>query len=163
MGPRRNLTTWLFGYKHEITGATACPPSGKLYQLLRDKWRPLLEEKSKSKNFDFGDDFGEDHEDHKETIEDRKKALGIEDLGAEENKLIDEITVEKKVKRLRKGLLDLGAPARNLEIYFRWKSDDRQTQSEIAKEYGLSLRQIGRICQQISRLLPKAKRLFLEE
>lgn len=151
MGPRWNLKTWLFATRY-----------GKVYQLLRNKYKSIIKDRLKTKHFDFMDEVDEDH---KETLnaEDRKKALGIEDLGAEENKLVDKITAKEEMEIARKGLLDLGVPARNIKIYFRWNSDDRPTQSKVAQEYGLSLRQIGRICQQIEKLIPKVKHRIHEE
>ena len=172
MGPERNFTTWLFGRRKEIdtlakgrredgTVGKAWQPYGKLYQLLRDRYKPLMREIAKGKNFDFNDDLGGDHNEAL-SFKERKKALGI-DPGVEEDHFIDKITLEKKVRRVKDGLLEFGAPPRNVEIYFRWKSDDRPTQSELAQEYGLSLKQIGRICRQVKKLLPKAKRFFVEE
>jgi hypothetical protein len=148
MGPRRNLTTWLFGVVDE-------DPRGSLYRLLRDKCKSEARMKSKEESFDFTDKVDEDHVEIL-TYEDRKKAIGIEDLGAEEDKLESEIDLKKKMKKLSKGLSDLGAPERNIRIYFQWTTDGL-TQSVIAKEFGLSTRQVKRICQQIKDLLPEVK------
>ena len=155
MGPKNNLTIWLLG-------TPAKPQYGKLYQLLRDKYKPVAVKRRKEESLESMID-----EDREESFysEDRKKALGMgeKDIKKYQDKSVNEIIQKEEIERLKKELIDLGASARNVEIYFRWKGDDKPTQSEIAKEYGLSMRQVGRICQQLKRLLPKVKHLFLEE
>ncbi len=162
MGPRWNLTTWLFGRRNEIdtlakgeredgTIAKAWQPYGKLYQLLRDKYKPLIKERSKTKKFGFRDDFDEDHEESLD-FEDRTKALGGEDFIKSRDKLEDQMIANEKIQWVKKCLFALNASHRNIGIYLQWKSG--KTQSKIAKQCRLSERQIRRICQQIKELIP---------
>jgi Mor family transcriptional regulator len=174
MGPRWNLTTWLFGRRKEIdtlakaeredgTVAKAWQPYGKLYQLLRDKYRPLIRERSKTTNFDFKDDFDEDNEESL-GFRERTKAFAVEEASIKYGyKHENKISAREAIERVKKGLSDLGASHRNIEIYLLWKGDNGPTQSEIAKKYGLSRRQIIRICKQTQRLTHKVKHFIHEE
>jgi hypothetical protein len=152
MGPERNLTTWLFGRKKEIDTLTkghredgsvakAWQPYGKLYQLLRDKYKPVIQEKLKTKNFDYREDFDEDHE---ETLsyKERLKAL-------RQKEFHPDISPEKVIKQLTK----LGASQRDAEIFVRCKLFKEVTQYEIARERDLSKRQIVRICKKVAQLI----------
>ncbi len=147
MGPIYNLTTWLFGHKHRIAGYS---PTGKLYQLLRDKWRPLLKEKSKSQNFDFKDDFVESDEENI-FFKDREKSIKVD--ATQDKDLIHKETKEKVITILSKSLSD-----RNVEICRQWLFEGL-TQAEIGDRYDLSTRQIKRIYQKAKALIP---RNFLE-
>jgi len=157
MGPRRNLTTWLFGLTPKGPGRNLYrDPRGNLYRLLRDRLRPIARRKSKEESFDSMYD---------------SKGFGVEgDPTKYRDKLIEKIikkeTIKKVSKELRKELVDIGVPARratrNIGIYFDWKRDNF-TQLEIARKHGISVRQIKRICQQIKRLLPKVKHLVLKK
>ena len=170
MGPRWNLTTWLLGRRNEIetltggkredgTVAKAWQPYGKLYQLLRDKNKPLINIRRKTS--DSRDDYDEEDEDTL-NFENRRKALGVAgDLTKDRDRPVKAMIVRETLERVRTHLFNLGASRRNIDIYFKWKS--KGTQSKIAKQYRLSERQIGRICKQIQALIPKVKDAIDEE
>jgi hypothetical protein len=175
MGPRRNLTTWLLGRKGEIdilakseredgTFGKAWKPYGKLYQLLRDLYKPLIKEKKRVKNFDFVDHFDEDHE---ETLsfKDRSRALGIKGNSAEGGEMENQIMLKEITQKIKDGLLGLrvshGNVERDVEIYLRLVA--KEPQFEVGQEYKLSTRHIRRIYQQIKELIPKLKYLWDEE
>uniref|UniRef100_A0A7V3KMW4 Uncharacterized protein n=1 Tax=candidate division WOR-3 bacterium TaxID=2052148 RepID=A0A7V3KMW4_UNCW3 len=158
MGPRRNLTTWLFGTFGKRR-------YGKLYQLLRDKYKSIVKEKSKTENSDSRDDFDEEHED-----KEQEKGLSISIsipipnisffvAGRKRKKKVlqpmdrDSTPYKKSRKEIIKRLVKLGASRRDAQIFLYWKFD-KLTQSKIAQKLGLSRRQIIRICQKVNQLIP---------
>lgn len=147
MGPRWNLTTWLFGRKGEIdtlaksqredgTRGKAWQPYGKLYQLLRDKYIPLIKKKSKTESLDHNDDFHEQ-------VGNKGKRSKIHSLRAKEGSL------EKSPEQIVDQLVKHGATPRDAEIFTKWKFLKSHTQKELEKEYALSERWIRNICRRV--------------
>ena len=134
MGPHKNLTTWLFG-------TIKSPWFGKLYQLLKDKYKP---KKYKEISFDFRDDFDEDHEGSGLSLEERRKAVAAHEISESRSKSPEECMTE-----LRK----IGVSKRDAEIFTRCKVFKEITQSEIASQKGISRRQVIRICQKVNQLI----------
>jgi len=129
MGPYRNLTTWIFG-KH-----------GKLYRLLRDKYKDRINEAS---------------EDRIE-INDKRKARTFEGAKKEEEVLLDQTAI----KRVQGELIKSGVSRRDVGIYFQWMAG--HTQPLVGKKYNLSTRQIKRICQKVKTAIPTIRHLICEE
>ena len=169
MGPRWNLTTWLFGHKNEIDALTpgkredntpgrAWKPNGKILQLLMDEYyKPWKAKRDKEIDFDFNDDFDEDNQVSLDS-EDRFEALKDKDDNPEEKKEKTESRA-KVVAEIKKGLRALGIIDRNIEIYLRWK-DKELTQLQLAIEYGLTPRRIRGICQEVKQVTPRLRKLF---
>jgi len=153
LGPRRNLTTWIFGRRNEIetltkadregdTTGKAWQPYGKLYQLLRDKYKPLVKKRKKDKSFSFRE-VG------------KKEALSF----------VANAKFQKKLDLVEETLSEAGITHRNIEIYSKWKLEPithnhHVTQLELAKEYDLSPRHIKRICKECKEILLKSRAHF---
>ena len=169
MGPRWNLTTWLFGHKNEIDALTpgkredntpgrVWKPNGKILQLLMDEYyKPWKAKRDKEIDFDFNDDFDEDNQVSLGS-EDRFEALKDKDDNPEEKKEKTQSRA-KVVAEIKKGLRALGIIDRNIEIYLRWK-DKELTQLQLAIEYGLTPRRIRGICQEVKQVTPRLRKLF---
>jgi hypothetical protein len=140
MGPRKNLTTWLFGKR----------PFGKFYQILRDKYEPLMGKESKTMDFDFREDSDEEDEDRKGLS--FKK--GTEALTAPGESPGEISATEENRDRIINGLIKLGASPRDAKIYYQWKLR-KVTQLELAKEYQVSDRSIRKICRKVENLIRK--------
>lgn len=139
MGPKYNLTTWLFGTQGKRQ-------YGKLYQLLRDKYKPMIREKGKTIDFDFRDDFDENHEESL-SLRERTKALRAKDA-----------PFQKSPKEIIRELKKYGISQRDAEIYTKWKfrgmfPEEAMTQQELAKRFNLSERWIRKICRRVKTLI----------
>lgn len=139
MGPRSNLTLWLFGTSHK-------DPKATLYRLLRDKYLPIIKKRQKEIDVDFRDDFDEDHKERL-PFEERTKALRAKD--APLNKSPEEIIAEIKKH---------GICQRDAEIFTKWKfrrtlSGERIPQANLAKQYHLSEQWIRKICRRVEHIV----------
>ena len=180
MGPRWNLTTWLFGRGKE----KAWIPYGKLYQLLRDKYKPTIKKVEKKKGDittdDAEDDFNEEytknltyrgrkeaplshfwkHPDTQEVSMDGKSsfltATQISDLMRSNQGA--KYRFAKSKKKIMDALTKVGASQRDAEIFVTWKfqkmfSKHKITQVDLANQYNLSDRWIRKICRRVETLI----------
>jgi hypothetical protein len=180
MGPRWNLTTWLFGRGKE----KAWIPYGKLYQLLRDKYKPTIKKVEKRKGDittdDAEDDFNEEytknltyrerkeaplshfwkHPDTQEVSMDGKSsfltATQISDLMRSNQGA--KYRFAKSKKKIMDALKKVGASQRDAEIFVTWKfqkmfSKHKITQVDLANQYNLSDRWIRKICRRVETLI----------
>jgi hypothetical protein len=119
MGPQRNLTTWLFGTRKDFQ-------YGKLFQLLKDKYKPMIRQKKKD------------------------KFLDIEDIPSPQPS--DE-QMEKDPDEIVERLVDLGVSERDAKILTDWRFQ-KLTQGEIGRKNNLSERQIRNICRKVEAFIP---------
>ena len=158
MGPRQNLTLWLFGSK-------AHPDFGKLNQFLLNKYLPLAKGEGMIQNIEslVYDDSGEEKfpgsfEEFKEYNVYQKPRKETPDShffnppckGREEQikTSISEQEIREKVNLLKKA----GIPQRDIKIFTFWKFG-KITQGKLAEKHNLSRRQIIRICQKAKTIL----------
>lgn len=167
MGPRKNLTTWIFGRRNEIDTLTkakreddtigrAWQPYGKLYQLIRDKYRPDIEKQKKKKNFAFGD---LDIEEGNLNIQDQA-AAARDNRPSVEDEIMDNEKDQETINRVIKRLSMAPIPSRNTEIFIQWFFEGI-IQTELAERYNLSTRQIKRICRECKDILRSSRKTLL--
>ena len=149
LGPHKNLTTWIFGRRNEIdtltkaerengTTAKAFRPYGKLYQLIRDTYKPDIKRQKVERSLDA-----------EGNLSIRDKAAAVRD---NRPSVEDEIIDQETIGRLNEKLSESGISSRDIEI-FTEREFERIQQIELAKKYHLSTRQIRRICERCKETL----------
>lgn len=160
MGPRDNLSIWLMGPKDK-------PHWGRLYQLLKAKYKGLIDEKRLSSTTDDAeDDFNEENTDNLTYNEKKKVPLShfwnppdaspkrrTRKWRPKPTKTSRSMkSLEEIVHELRK----MGASPRDAEIFARCKVLKNITQEKMAMQCEPKLksrRQVIRICKKVKALI----------